>query len=259
MLAKLRPFWSASYSRYIEPFAGSACLFFDLQPSRAVLGDINVELITAMRELQRDPPLVIQCLRRLPCGKSHYYRIRAIHPSRLAPAERAARFIYLNRYCFNGIYRTNANGHFNVPYGPPKSGADIDELVISAAAKILRNATILNCDFETTLDRVQSGDFVYLDPPYAVARRRIFSEYGVNSFQKTDLERLQRALLRIDSLGARFVVSYADSNEARSLFSDWKTTRIRTKRNISGFVATRRGAYELLATNVEPWPSHKLK
>ena len=249
-LTKLRPLCTGPYSRYIEPFAGSASLFFDLKPLSAVLGDINSELITTMRELQRDPHLVLECLRRLPRGKSHYYRIRAMPISAYSPVEQAARFIYLNRYCFNGLYRTNRKGKFNVPYGPPKSAAKIDEATIVAAAHLLRRATLLNSDFEATLEHAQRGDLAYLDPPYIVAKRRIFADYGADSFQQPDLARLGKVLTRLDSSGVKFVITYADSSEARKLFSAWLTSRIWTKRNISGFVANRRGAYEILATNV---------
>jgi DNA adenine methylase len=108
--------------RYIEPFAGSACLFFDLQPNEAILGDLNRELICAMREIRRDVYRVLECVRRLPRGKTGYYRVRSLSTYQLCEAEIAARFIYLNRYCFNGLYRTNLKGNFNVPYGPPKAG-----------------------------------------------------------------------------------------------------------------------------------------
>jgi DNA adenine methylase len=120
-----------------------------------------------------------------------------------------------------------------------------------AAAHLLRRATLLNSDFEVTLEHAQKGDFAYLDPPYIVAKRKIFADYGADSFQRPDLTRLAEALSRLDSLGVKFVITYADSSEARKLFCTWRTSRIWTKRNISGFVANRRGAYELLATNVD--------
>jgi DNA adenine methylase len=223
-----------------------------MAPRSAVLGDINHELITTMRELQRDPLLVLECIRRLPIGKSHYYRIRATLTSAYSPAEQAARFIYLNRYCFNGLYRTNRQGEFNVPYAHPKSRSrsGIDEETMIAAAKILRRATLVNSDFEVTLGYAQPGDFVYLDPPYVVAKRRIFADYGSNSFQASDLARLEKALVQLNTQDVKFVITYADSSEARELLRRWQTKRVWTKRNISGFVAHRRGAYELLATNV---------
>ena len=249
-LAHLRPYWHSSYKRYVEPFAGSASLFFDIAPQ--VAGDINAELINTMRELQRDASLVLECFRRLPHGKTNYYRIREASNRALSPAEQAARFIYLNRHCFNGLYRTNKKGSFNVPDSPPRHGREtsIDEASILAAAAQLRHARLFNSDFAVTLAEARRGDFVYLDPPYVVASRRIFAEYGSNSFRESDLSRLKYSLDQLNRRGAKFVITYADSKEARALFSDWNTSRVWTKRNISGFVGARRGTYELFATNV---------
>src|SRR5262245_30218265 len=117
LLPSLRKFWGSEYQRYIEPFAGSASLFFDIKPANALLGDLNWELISALQALKRDAELVLQCLLRLPRGRRSYYRIRKQDPAILSPAERSARFFYLNRFCFNGLYRTNLKGQFNVPYG----------------------------------------------------------------------------------------------------------------------------------------------
>jgi DNA adenine methylase len=250
-LPRLRDLWGAGHGRYVEPFAGSASLFFDIQPREAVLGDLNWELILAFRAIRRDVELVLQCLRRLPTGEASYYRIRGQDPSRLAASELAARFLYLNHFCFNGLYRTNLKGQFNVPYGPPKNGAPINEEAIVAAAKALQTTELLHADFEETLAQVQSGDFVFLDPPYAVNRRRVFREYLPGSFSGIDLPRLRSALQSIDSKGASFVITYADSTESRKLLSKWNRSRLWVRRNIAGFAANRRGYYEMLATNIE--------
>jgi DNA adenine methylase len=256
LLPELRQYWPRDARRYIEPFCGSACLFFDLQPPEAILGDLNSELIVTYRALQRDPALVAQCLRRLRKGRISYYAVRAVDPDSLSDTQQAARFLYLNRYCFNGIYRTNLKGRFNVPYGPQKrvTGHDMDSVV--SAARLLQNVTFLNADFEETLKRAERGDFVYLDPPFAVRQRRIFSEYHPSTFTVSDLERLGACLTRLDKLGVRFVVSYADSQEARSLFSPWWRRRVWTRRNVAGFATHRRGAYELMATNLESEYAH---
>lgn len=254
LLGKLKPYWRSDFSRYVEPFCGSACLFFDLEPRAAVLGDLNPELITTYRALRRDPGLVCECLRRIPVTERDYYRVRAIDPKPLSEAEAAARFLYLNRNCFNGIYRTNRSGRFNVPYGPPKSGAEFSCHRIMEAAKLLARAELIHGDFAETLSHVQAKDFVYLDPPYAVEDRRIFSEYHHQSFSIDDLGRLDEHLQEIDRLGATFVISYADSKEARSLLRRWKPKRVRTRRHIAGFAANRRHAYELIASNQENIP-----
>jgi DNA adenine methylase len=249
LLRHLRTLWQGDEERYIEPFCGSACLFFDLQPSRAVLGDLNSELIETFRSVKNIPQLVMESLRRLQLGEAPYYKLRKVRPIELAQADRAARFLYLNRMCFNGIYRTNLEGDFNVPYGPPRSGRPVDELTVFAASKALRDALIVAGDFEHTLERVQPGDFIYLDPPYCLDNRRVFREYVPGSFSSADLVRLARQLDRLNKLGAKFVITYADSREARELFALWKPRRVRVKRHIAGFSHHRRHAYELIATN----------
>jgi DNA adenine methylase len=249
ILHHLRRHWADPDKRYVEPFCGSASLYFDVGPRQALLGDLNEELVSTFRAIKADPHLVIECLRRMPDGEGNYYKIRALAPIRLPEAERAARMLYLNHYCFNGIYRTNLNGQFNVPYGPPKSGRAVDELTIVAASKALRNASVIHADFEKTLSLVGRNDFVYLDPPYCLDNRRVFREYLPGSFSLADLKRLADQLRRLDDIGATFVVTYADSSEARALFRPWEARRVRAQRHVAGFSSHRRHAYELIATN----------
>jgi DNA adenine methylase len=261
LLSELREHWSAKSSRYVEPFCGSACLFFDIEPDKAILGDINGELITAYKAIRRNPRRVSRILRRIPKTKASYYAKRAISPQSLSDEHVAARFIFLNRFCFNGIYRTNLNGEFNVPYARPKERVIFRIETIKKMSTLLKRTVLLNADFEEVLKKVKRGDFVYLDPPYAVANRRIFSEYHPDTFSKRDLKRLKHALRKLDRRGAHFVVSYADSSEGRSLLSRWNPKRIRTRRNIAGFAGHRRIAYELIAsTSIHrlwtPWHWH---
>lgn len=251
LLPELRKYWGAAQGRYVEPFCGSACLFFDIEPREAILGDINQELITTYRAIRSSPSHIMDRLSRMPKTKSNYYRTRAINPSTLSDVEVAARFIFLNRLCFNGIYRTNTQGQFNVPYARPKGRINFEFETFAQMSSLLERAVLLNDDFENVLSEVERGDFVYLDPPFAVARRRVFSEYHPDSFSKTDIARLRRALKNIDRKGAHFVVSYADSAEGRLLSSDWDFKRIRTRRNVAGFSGDRRVAYELIASNRE--------
>jgi DNA adenine methylase len=251
IVAHLAPHYPSAGGKYLEPFAGSACLFFHLEPDRAVLGDINWELISALQTIQRQPRRVLRVIAELPTGESAYYAIRSLDPHSLSSIERAARFLYLNHYCFNGLYRTNERGIFNVPYGPPKNGAEVDEALLLRASLVLKRATVVHGDFEETLEHARRGDFVYLDPPYVVDSRRVFSEYGSGSFSSKDLDRLGTALADLDRRQVTFLISYADSAEARRLLSRWNPRRIRTRRNIAGFVGSRRFSYELLATNSE--------
>jgi DNA adenine methylase len=249
LLGKLKTYWSGRHTRYVEPFCGSACLFFDLEPERALLGDLNSELITTYEVLKRDASVVCEYLHNFPKGKAAYYRVRAVNSEDLTDEEKAARFLYLNRHCFNGIYRTNRRGQFNVPCGTKTKSAGIDCEHVAAAASLLKKASFLNADFAITLASVTDGDFVYLDPPYAVSDRRIFSEYHPDTFTIHDLARLGVCLHEIDSRGATFVISYADSREARELLKPWKSQRVRARRHVAGFASHRRYAYELIATN----------
>lgn len=183
-------------------------------------------------------------------GKTEYYRIRGMNPNTLSETEMAARFIYLNRYCFNGLYRTNLKGQFNVPYGDHKGNHRIDEERIIQASAVLQNAQLICGDFEESLKYARRGDFVYLDPPYIVAETRVFSEYLENSFNQRDLDRLDEVLHRMNTQGILFIVTYADSAESKRLFRPWKTRRVQIRRNIAGFVGSRKVAYELIATNM---------
>jgi DNA adenine methylase len=252
VLARLRTYWPGGSTLYIEPFAGSASLFFAIGPERAILSDLNGELIQTMQAIRADVAAVILALRKYRQGESTYYSVRNLSPTQLPGTEAAARFIYLNRNCFNGLYRTNLLGQFNVPYGPPRSGRwdrSAFEELLRQAAQVLQRATLIHADFAATVSRARKGDFVFLDPPYAVGRRRVFREYIPASFGAIDLPRLKECLEALDSRGAKFVITYADCRESRHLLGTWNPRRIWTRRNIAGFAGQRRGHYELVATN----------
>ena len=250
LLSQLRQYWPGANTRYIEPFAGSACLFFALEPVDAVLGDTNQGLIRCYRAIRSNVERVLECVRRLPPGKAAYYRIRAIDPADLAEAEQAARFIYLNRFCFNGIYRTNNAGRFNVPYGAKTPRRTADEDLLRSAARLLQRAQFVASDFSQTLAQALAGDFVYIDPPYRVASRRVFSEYQAKQFAQEDLDRLSASLDALDERKVGFVVSYADCIEGRRLLGRWNWRRVRVRRNVAGFSGHRKYSYELLGTNM---------
>jgi DNA adenine methylase len=250
LLPVLSAYWHARpFNSYVEPFAGSSCFFFHVEPSRAILGDLNSELIDAMRALRLDPYKVLECLARLKTSRRNYYRVRACSLGSIGLYESAARFFFLNSLCFNGLYRTNRMGAFNVPFCPP-GHQSLRKDLFAAASRLLRRAELMNADFEQTLEQAGRGDFVYMDPPYAVESRRIFSEYGRTPFSSTDFVRLTAALRRAEQRGASFVISYADCSQARALLQRWKPRRIRVRRNIAGFTGARRSSYELLASNM---------
>jgi DNA adenine methylase len=250
LLPRLLSYHNSRFTRYVEPFCGSACLFFALEPKDAVLGDLNEELIHAFRELRLDSKAVARCLAKFPLGEDAYYEIRRQDPATLEGVARAARFLYLNRFCFNGIYRTNMKGQFNVPFGPQKKVTPFPVKDLEAIGLALRRTILVQGDFEATLGLVRAGDFVFIDPPYSHETRRVFQEYGPIPFTTADLDRLSKHLDRIDQLGAGFVLSYTGSQKAKDLFSKWPRKRVRVRRNVAGFASHRKGAYEIVVTNI---------
>lgn len=142
-------------------------------------------------------------------------------------------------------------GRFNVPYGPPKRKSSFDLDSVLRVSGLLKHASLLHADFEYTIARATKGDFVYIDPPYAVERRRIFAEYHRNTFAVDDLARLGACLHDLHERAAVFLISYADSREARELLRRWKPIRIRTRRHVAGFAGHRKNAFELLASNAK--------
>lgn len=248
-LPRLAQFWTAAHTRYVEPFAGSACLFFELAPSKAVLGDNNSSLIEVYRHVRDQPDEVYDRLRRIRRDSETYYRWRKRHPNDLDLETRVVRFIYLNRNCFNGIFRLNEKGEFNVPMGT-RAGAYFTRYDLGQCASLLRNAQLLTGDFLRTIDYVRAGDFVYLDPPFALESRRVFRQYGTESFSTLDVPRLATSLRLIVGRHADFLVSYADCKEARGLAIEWNAIRLPIRRHVAGFAGSRRLAYEWLISNM---------
>jgi DNA adenine methylase len=238
----------SQFARYIEPFAGSACLFFALKPERAILADLNVDLIRTYSTVRAHPVRVARTVENWDSERVDYYAVRAINPRELNPVIRAARFIFLNRFCFNGVYRTNRQGHFNVPRGR-RTGRLPELSQFWRTSILLRRAQLLSMDFEATLSRVRAGDFVYLDPPYAVDERPTHGEYGYGIFTSADLPRLEEMLERIDRSRATFLLSYAYGSARGLKTSRWYSRRISVRRHVAGFASHRHMVYETMISN----------
>lgn len=249
LMPELRKYLPDKPLRYIEPFMGSASLFFDIGPSSAVLSDINKDLVDTFCAVRDFPDSVYNYLNEMPKGKEAYYLIRERDYSKKPVCVRAARFIYLNRFCFNGLYRTNNKGKFNVPYADSKTGKLPTLEYLQSASVRLRSAKILCMDFEEALMNIGENDFIYMDPPYAVKNSKIFHQYGPDSFGINDLTRLAAMLDRINDVGALFVISYAFCPEALSFFDKWNIRQVKTIRSIAGFSCYRKNAFEVLVTN----------
>jgi DNA adenine methylase len=250
-LPVLKDFWTKNHKRYVEPFAGSACLFFALRPPKAILGDLNPELISTYIQVKYRIDEVLKELSNLPqWNKAEYLRLRSMDTSKLDRHVRAARFIYLNRFCFNGIYRTNLNGQFNVPYSGDRCGAVPQDEVFQLCARRLRGARFVRGDFEKVLKLAEKGDLVYMDPPYAVRARRVFREYDPSTFTHEDIARLRSWMERLNTAGINFVVSYAESDEADVLKKNFSYETIAVRRHVAGFAAHRAMTNEVLISNI---------
>jgi DNA adenine methylase len=256
-IGRLASFWTREHRRYIEPFAGSASLFFYLGPEQAILGDNNDQLIEVFRVVRNNSDRLFARLMRIRRDPESYYRWRAKDPVPLDAETRALRFLYLNRNCFNGLYRTNAKGAFNVPIGRPPF-AYFSKFQLRACADLISRAQLVTGDFEITLANVCKGDFVYLDPPFALRTRRVFRHYGTDSFDTTDIPRFAKALTMIAKTKADFLVSYADCPAARDLARQWNSMRFPILRQIASCANRRRQAYEWLITNM-PLPADLAK
>lgn len=251
LLPILQTFWTSKHKRYVEPFAGSACLFFAIRPPKAILGDLNPELIATYIEVKYRIETVLEELKKLkPEDKEEYLRLRKIDLGSIAAPARAARFIYLNRYCFNGIYRTNLLGQFNVPYSGVRCGSVPQDEVFEKCSNRLRHARFVNGDFEKVLQHADKGDLVYMDPPYAVRARRVFREYNPSTFTHEDITRLRSWMERLNAKGINFVVSYAESEEADVLRRNFSYETVAVRRHIAGFVGSRSLTNEVLISNI---------
>jgi len=246
LLPELKKFIPTSFKRYVEPFAGSACLFFDIAPQASILGDINSELINTYRAIRNNWQEVAQALETIPPGRESYYNLRCLPLEHFSPQERAARFIFLNRFCFNGLYRTNTSGQFNVPYGGDRSGKLPTRADLKMVSGLLNRAMLLPNSFQETLQLVKRGDFVYMDPPYAKKRERSFTEYSATGFGDKELCLLRSWMERLRDSDIKFVVTYADCPESAVLSKGFHSCRVKARRCISGFVGSRGHVWDVI-------------
>lgn len=244
-LQRLAP---SKFKRYVEPFCGSLCLYVALKPASALVGDINEELVNFYRMISWRPRAIAEAAHQLPDDEDTYYNLRSADPNTLGSQGRAVRFLYLNRFCFNGVYRTNRQGAFNVARGKHMGSIPpVEELV--SFGRLMRRAVVHQCDFEKLVDSAKRGDFVYLDPPYAGRGVRDRGEYGTGAFKEVDLDRLATALHRASSRGVKVLLSYADLPEIRRRFRSWDATSLEVTRNVAGFASARGSVAELILRN----------
>lgn len=242
----------AKYGRYFEPFAGGAALFFALGPARAVLGDINRDLIATYEAVKADPEPVIARLRRHADAHSaeHYYRVRDRWNTARAkwsqPAAAAA-FVYLNKAGFNGLFRVNRHGLFNVPFGRNPRTAICKPLVLRAAHVAFASAVLRGGDYRATLDDAERGDFVYIDSPHVPRSKTAnFTAYSAGAFDADAQRELADAARRLVRRGVQVVLSNADTPFVRDLYKDFALDRVSCRRAINSDTSKRGDVDELI-------------
>jgi DNA adenine methylase len=238
----------AQYERYFEPFAGSAALFFSLQPQDATLADVNADLIDVYRAVRDDVEGVISSLSSLRIAKDTYYKIRASRPA--TARLRAVRFLYLNRTAFNGIYRVNRKGEFNVPFGCKAGTVLCDKVNLRAVSAVLRDVELECADFEAVFRKARAGDVVYADPPYTTMHdRNGFRRYNEAIFSWADQQRLASAAHDAVKRGVSVLVSNAHHEEVMKLYAGFDATTLTRSSCIAGSSLARKPVTEFLLTS----------
>lgn len=206
------------HGKYIEPFLGSGAVYFALQPIKAILSDTNFELINAYQAIKDDPEKIARLMRdhQRQHSKDYYYKMRSYKPR--CEYRMAARFIYLNRTCWNGLYRVNLNGKFNVPIGT-KSAVTMETDNWPVMANLLKPAKLICGDFEESIEMAEKNDLVFADPPYTVKHNlNGFIKYNDALFSWNDQIRLRDAILRAKHRGVRVIVTNAHHASIRELY-----------------------------------------
>ncbi len=243
---------------YIEPFIGGGAVLFHLQPKNAIINDFNSELVNVYNVIKNDLENLIIDLQRHRNESKYFYEIRALDRTdafeNLSDVERASRIIYLNKTCYNGLYRVNNSGEFNSPFGKYKNPNIVNEPTLRAVNSYLNsnNIRIENTDYETVLKEADSNSFVYLDPPYhPVSDSSNFTGYVQGGWNESDQIRLKEACDRLDRQGVKFLQSNSSADFIKQLYSDYHVNIIKANRAINSDGEKRGEVEEVLIKNYE--------
>ena len=243
---------------YYEPFAGAGAVLFALRPEKAVINDRNTQLMISYQAVKDELGVLITLLQEYQKNNSRelFYRIRNLDRNpgefeRLTRAEKAARVIFLNKTCYNGLYRVNARGLFNVPYGRNKNPRICEEALLRRVSAYLnsRDITLLNGDFEQAVKGAGKKAFIYFDPPYYAEGKPGFTGYQASGFSAGDQERLRDVFTAAADRGAKCLLSNSDTGFIRDLYRDFSITRVLAKRVINSDAASRGSVGEVLIRN----------
>jgi len=237
LIRQYSPLFPRRYNHYLEPFLGGGAIFFYLEPRRAILGDFNKDLIQCFSAVKNNVKQLIDLLKihREYHSKTYYEKSKENYNTKeLSEVERAAIFIYLNKTCFNGLYRVNSSGKFNVPFGKYKNPLISHEGNLLAASWLLKRSQLYCDDFSKVLDYAQKNDFVYLDPPYyPLNKTSSFTNYTSERFLEDEQKRLSEVFRELDKRGCKVMLSNSDTEFIRNLYKDYRIKIVKANRCIS--------------------------
>ena len=251
LLSEISPLLPKRITSYCEPFLGGGAVLFSIQPSKAIVNDLNSDLITVYEVIRDDVEELIDNLKKHENSSEYFYTIRDMYRNKetyaaMSKVERASRLIYLNKTCFNGLFRVNSSGEFNSPFGHYKNPNIVNEPVLRAVNKYFSssNITLCNEDFAVTLGRISKGSFVYLDPPYdPVSDTANFTGYNRGGFDRNEQIRLKQCCDELTQRGVKFMLSNSATTFIKELYKDYDISIVQAKRAINSD-ASKRGAIE---------------
>ena len=254
ILNKLKERVPSKFNRYIEPFVGGGALFFELQSPISVIFDLNEELINAYKVIQTSVNDLIKDLQKHKNTKEYYLELRNLDRTqdykKLTNVERASRFIFLNHTCFNGLYRVNSKGEFNVPFGDYANPNIFSKENLLKVSDLLKGTTIICDDFERVLDFAKKDDFIYFDPPYLpITKTSSFTSYTKDKFDFANHKRLKEVCDKLDKKKIKFMVSNSNTPEIYDLYKDYNIEQIFSSRSISSNGEKRGKIREIIIRN----------
>ena len=254
LLSQYSEYFPTNFNHYFEPFIGGGAVFFHMlgkfDDLTATISDCNYDLINCYEVIRNRPQELIEALRSHKNDSDYFYKIRAIDPQTLSVVERAARLIFLNKTCFNGLYRVNRRGQFNVPFGRYNNPRICDEANIQAVSDALSQVRIIHSAYDKSANLAKAGDFVYFDPPYQpLSATASFTSYTENSFGLADQQRLSALFSKLSTKGCKVMLSNSDNELVRDLYKEFRIETVKATRAINCKAEKRGQISELLVMN----------
>lgn len=257
LINEITPLLPKRITSYCEPFLGGGAVLFSIQPTKAIVNDLNGDLIVVYETIRDNVESLIDNLKRHENTADYFYSIRDMDRNKelydnMSKVERASRLLYLNKTCYNGLFRVNSSGEFNSPFGHYKNPNIVNEPVLRAVSKYLSTNNIIfyNEDFSDTLTRISKGSFVYLDPPYdPVSDTANFTGYNKAGFDRDDQIRLKQCCDELTKNGIKFMLSNSATSFIKDLYKEYNVTTVSAKRAINSDASKRGIIEEVLIRN----------